>query len=405
MSVSRLLFASVHGYVDPSSGAATATRDLLGLLAARGTDGRVLSTGVLDYHREAGLDAILDELGVPVRSPDAALSSGGAVAVRDLELDGVRVTLLPTASSRVERSPNRREASVFLDLASQALDRFRPQVLLTYGGHGANLALMGLARRKGVPVVFHLHNFAYTDRSAFSDASAVLVPTEFCRRHYAEVLGLDCTAIPYPFDPERVVVTGGREPRYVLFVNPIPAKGLAVFARIALELGRRRPDIPLLVVEGRGTAANLAAAGLDLSGVRNLHRMASTPDPRDFYRVARVVLMPSLWLENGAMVAREAMANGIPVLASNRGGLPETLGDSGFTFPVPARCTPESGAVPTAEEVSPWIEVIERLWDDPAWEATQRARALAASKRWDPDRLAGEYGRFFARVAEGIPTQ
>ena len=36
-----------------------------------------------------------------------------------------------------------------------------------------------------------------------------------------------------------------------------------------------------------------------LSGesLTNLHRMANTPDPRDFYRVSRVVLMPSLWRE------------------------------------------------------------------------------------------------------------
>ena len=38
MSLERLLFASIHGYLDPSSGAALATRDLLELLAARGVD-------------------------------------------------------------------------------------------------------------------------------------------------------------------------------------------------------------------------------------------------------------------------------------------------------------------------------------------------------------------------------
>jgi glycosyltransferase involved in cell wall biosynthesis len=112
----------------------------------------------------------------------------------------------------------------------------------------------------------------------------------------------------------------------------VPAKGVTVFARIAAELDRRRPDIPILVVEARGTADGLANVGLDLSGLKNLHRMANTPDPRDFYRVARAVLMPSLWLENGGLVAREAMANGLPVLASDRGGLPETLGDAGFLF-------------------------------------------------------------------------
>ena len=39
-------------------------------------------------------------------------------------------------------------------------------------------------------------------------------------------------------------------PQYVTFVNPEPRKGVHVFARIAEVLARRRPDIPVLLVEG-----------------------------------------------------------------------------------------------------------------------------------------------------------
>ena len=45
----RLLFASIHSYLDPSSGAALATRELLELLAGRGWDCRAFTCGVLDY--------------------------------------------------------------------------------------------------------------------------------------------------------------------------------------------------------------------------------------------------------------------------------------------------------------------------------------------------------------------
>jgi glycosyltransferase involved in cell wall biosynthesis len=92
---------------------------------------------------------------------------------------------------------------------------------------------------------------------------------------------------------------------------------------------------PLLIVEGRGKADGLAGLPVDLSGLTNLNRMANTPDPRDFYRVSRVILMPSLWRESLGRVPIEAMANGIPVLASDRGALPETLGDAGFVFTSP----------------------------------------------------------------------
>jgi len=195
-------------------------------------------------------------------------------------------------------------------------------------------------------------------------------------------------------------IDGGHdlEPKYVTFINPQPDKGAAVFARIALELGRRRPEIPLLVVEGRGKSDALAGLPVDLSELANLHRMANTPDPRDFYRVSRVVLTPSLWRESLGRVPIEAMANGIRVLASDRGALPETLGDAGFVLTIPERCTPSSGVVPTAQEVAPWVAISERLWDDAEFEAEHRRRALAEVERWGFDRLARQYEGFFHSV-------
>jgi glycosyltransferase involved in cell wall biosynthesis len=68
--------------------------------------------------------------------------------------------------------------------------------------------------------------------------------------------------------------------------------------------------------------------------------MANTPDPRDFYRVSRLVLMPSLWDESFGRVAAEALVNGLPVLASRRGALPEVLAQAGFLFDVPGRYSP-----------------------------------------------------------------
>jgi glycosyltransferase involved in cell wall biosynthesis len=394
VSFSRLLFASCHGYVDHASGAALATRDILSLLARDGVDCRVLSTGVLDYERETPLRPVLDSLGIPIHQAHAQRSDGHSVEVFDFELDGVRTTVMPTVSSLPTRSPNREESLRFLDLLDQVLVRFRPQALLTYGGHPVNLELMARARRRGVPVVFHLHNFAYNDRRAFVDTAAVLVPSEFSRRFYDQRIGLKSVALPYPLDPNRAVAVA-REPQYLTFINPQPAKGATVFARIALELGIKRPDIPLLVVEGRGAADRLANLGLDLAGLTNLHRMPNTPDPREIYKVTKALLVPSLWRESFGRVAAEGLANGIPVLASDRGALPEILGDSGFLFTIPERCTPTSGLVPTAREVAPWIATIERLWDDGAWAQAHSHRALEEAKRWAPDVITSRYREFF----------
>jgi glycosyltransferase involved in cell wall biosynthesis len=394
----RLLFASIHSYLDLSSGAALATRELLELMTRHGWDCRSLTCGVLDYQEETPLESVLASMEFPATRVGAALSRGGKAEVFDLVASGVRVTMLPTAHSRAHTAPSQREAGMFLDLADQVLTRFEPQILLTYGGHPVSLELMKRARARGIPVVFHLHNFSYTDRRGFGDVSALLVPTECARRLYSARLGRECVHIPLPLNLERVIAPNP-EPQYVTFVNPQLAKGAAMVARIALELDKRRPDIPFLIVESRAAADELARLPFDLSGLTNLNRMANTPDPRDFYRISRAMLVPSL-TENAASVAREALANGIPVLASDRGGLPETLGDAGFVFTLPDSLPASGGtAVPTARECAPWLATIERLWDDPQFEARHRALAKAEASRWDRDVLAGQYQRFFEQVA------
>ena len=400
MRFKRLLFASTHSYLDPSSGAALATRDMLESLSARGIDCHALTVGLLDFERETALEEVLVPMAIPVEPAEALLKGGGSVRVFDLELEGVRVRLIPTSSSRVERAPDALEAAAYLDLAEQTLDRFSPQVLLTYGGQPVSRTLMTIARRRGIPVVFQLHNLAYRDRAHFADVTAALVPSDFARRYYARHLGLDCTVLPPATHGDRVVADG-RTPQYVTLVNPQPAKGLTVFAQVAVELGRRRPEIPFLLVEGRGTSDTLAQVPVDLSGLTNMSRLTNTPDPREFYRVARVLMVPSLVAESFGRVAAEALANGIPVLASDRGALPEVLGDAGLIFAIPDRCTPANPGLLTQRELAPWVHAIERLWDDPEFEGKHCSRALREATRWNRLQLAERCEQFFAALVTG----
>ncbi len=78
------------------------TRELLELLAAREMDCRVLTTGILDPERETSLDQLLATLELPARRFQAELGTGRAAEVVDLGVSGVRVILMPTASSGAE---------------------------------------------------------------------------------------------------------------------------------------------------------------------------------------------------------------------------------------------------------------------------------------------------------------
>ncbi len=47
------------------------------------------------------------------------------------------------------------------------------------------------------------------------------------------------------------------------------------------------------------------------------------------------------------------------------------------------------------------MAVIERLWDDSAFEAEHRRRSLAEAKRWDGNKLAEQYEKDTQGVAAG----
>ena len=151
--------------------------------------------------------------------------------------------------------------------------------MLTYGGDPITMGMIAEAKRREIPVVFVLHNFAYTNPRVFSNVDYCIVASEFAHRHYRDRVGLACDTLPYAMDWERIRVQD-REPRLSRSSTPAP-KGRVRFCTHSHELGRRRPDIPLLVVESRGTAEHMAACGLDLSAC-NLKVMPHTTDPRTF---------------------------------------------------------------------------------------------------------------------------
>jgi GT2 family glycosyltransferase len=372
--VRKIAFASPHCLVDPSNGAAVATSHLLQLVQDEGFECRALCGPRLDAPQVATLETVL-----------AAAPNGGGM--RKTKLTGCDAEMLLTRLGSVPLavfSAPFNAAGWFDEAATTAfyqsytafLDDYRPDVLLTYGGHPVAVSMMELAKKRDIPIVFALHNFLYSGTQPFRLVDYVVVPSEFSRRYYWDKLGLACQRLPNVVDRGRVEAQG-RSPQ---------------------QLSRRRPDIPILVVEGRGRAADLRETGVDVDAMASLRIMANTGDPREFYGITKLLLVPSLWNEAWPLVPAEGMINGIPVLGSNRGGLPEPVGDAGFLFDIPARYTPESRDLPSEQEIEPWIETIVRLWDDPRLYEQYSQAARQRAESWRPERLESVYRDFFGNV-------
>jgi glycosyltransferase involved in cell wall biosynthesis len=399
----RLLFCNRNFFLDDSNGAAIANRVLARRLARLGFGVEVLSGTVVDAGQPRDPAEALDERGIPHTAGDGSGVVVGAAGVLMVDpphlrarVDGVPMTT-DGRPIRTSQDPDEAEVAEFLRLFDGTVARFRPDVLVTYGGDPLTMEILRRSRRLGMATVFTLHNFSYRSPGAFVDVDAVLVASRFSASYHRTALGIECTVIPYLIEWERVLIDHS-DPDYVTFVNPSAEKGVFVFARIADELGRRRPDIPLLVVESRGTEATLVSCGIDLRDRDNVYLMSQTPDPRDFWRVTRICLMPSLWNENQPLIAIEAMSNGIPVIGSDRGGIPETIGAAGVVEPLPDRLTASTRTLPEAEEVTPWVDAIIRLWDDAALRQEHRERALREVRRWSPEVLEPRYAEFFEGV-------
>jgi glycosyltransferase involved in cell wall biosynthesis len=122
----------------------------------------------------------------------------------------------------------------------------------------------------------------------------------------------------------------------------------------------------------------------------------ATPRPADFFALTRILLVPSTFADPFGRVAAEALINGIPPLVSDRGGLPQTVGEAGRVLPLPAWLTPQAQELPSRAEVQPWFDAICELWDDPAKyrEASERARATA-ERRFHETILRRRYREYF----------
>jgi glycosyltransferase involved in cell wall biosynthesis len=404
-SIKRILFTTFHSYLDDSNGAAVASRAMMEALARHGFSVEAFTGTVLELGQDSDPDAWLSSRGIPFETRGGEAWSFDARGVRAevpthyrMCVRDVPVTLHRSSTSR-PHEPSDSERDDFLKLYDSVLERFRPHVLVNFGADLLAREVRARARERGAVVVFALHNLNYLSSATFATSDAILVPSQFTADYYRESLGLECSVLPNLVDIERVR-SRDRRRHYVTFVNPSTEKGVYAFARIAAELGRFRPDIPLLVVESRGTESTLVDCGIDLRDHGNVFLMTPTPDPRNFWGVTGVCLLPSICQESQGLVAIEAMINGIPVIASDRGALPETLGSAGIVLPLPERLTPTTPQLPTPKEVSPWVGTIIRLWDDGEFYAAHELRALAESKRWDPEILEPLYTRFFGRVQQ-----
>jgi glycosyltransferase involved in cell wall biosynthesis len=102
----------------------------------------------------------------------------------------------------------------------------------------------------------------------------------------------------------------------VMLINPCAVKGLPIF----LGLARQFPETRFAALPGWGTTPEVRE---QLAEYPNIEIWKKVRHIDEALARTRVLLAPSLWPEGFGLVVTEAMLRGIPVMASNQGGLVE----------------------------------------------------------------------------------
>lgn len=209
-----------------------------------------------------------------------------------------------------------------------------------------------------------------------------IAPSEFSRRWLIENTGVH---------PEKVTVItpfvdlpdSPSDPAlgsYIAYAGRfVPEKGIDILAE-----GARLSGLPFRLSRNE---YNLVA--VRLPGDTRVEVSRDREELASFYRGARLLVMPSLWMETFGIVGAEAMSHGIPVVASRIGALSELVEDG------------VDGLLCEPGNPRDLADKVQRLWSDPA---LCRRMGLAARQKaislWSADRHFERTRAVYERLCE-----
>jgi surfactin synthase thioesterase subunit/glycosyltransferase involved in cell wall biosynthesis len=274
-----------------------------------------------------------------------------------------------------------------------ALEAFAPDVILASTDDPAHLFLDIALAHETARVVFLVRatvalpfgpdaSTQNSERTArLHRADAIVGVSHYVAQYCHTYANLNAVHVPISLadDPAPPYV-GRHENPYVTLVNPSGVKGLPIL----LGLADAMPQVQFAAVPSWGTTGEDLAA---LHARPNMTLLGRADDITDILRQTRVTLVPSLWAEARSRVVLESLARGVPVLASDVGGLREAMCGVEYVLPihpitqykdrVSEQMAPE--AIVPPQDITFWRIALDRLTsDENHWrDLSQRGRAAA----------------------------
>jgi glycosyltransferase involved in cell wall biosynthesis len=202
------------------------------------------------------------------------------------------------------------------------------------------------------PVVSHHHHLdpsplnRVIEKRVVNASDRVVVGSDFARRQLREELGArtdHVDVVPYGVDAAfaprparadllaRYRLTG--KPVVLFFGGLKPRKNLHLLLDAWARVAAEAPDARLLVAGGGSMLEELRAHAARLGLADRVIFTGYVPEPEktDHFNLADLFFFPSA-MEGFGLTVAEAMASGLPVVASDRGSIPELVLDGAGGF-------------------------------------------------------------------------
>ena len=303
--------------------------------------------------------------------------------VRDVDVRFHRCAQLPRSMPVTARFGRQLSWSMVMGLNARDID-----VIHFHGTRSLHFmygAVAWRARQLGIPMVSQDHGprqgklpERFCQEYALTRSSLIFAAnSESCAQLEEQGVHRDLMRIvPNGYDPE-IFFPSARPPRSpedvlkVLVVSRLwEDKDPLTMADAVTEASRRGVRIELTVV-GHGPLRAAVAAKLDGTGVAvNFIEHIAQPELASLYRSYDVLMLTSL-REGYNQVTIEAMASGLPVLATDIGGVRDGVGDAGWLLP------------PRRPDL--FADALVEIAGNPATAASLRSRGIerSANLTWD----------------------
>ncbi len=207
-----------------------------------------------------------------------------------------------------------------------------------------------IVKENNFPVSLFFHNDPKTMRGSKSvkerenilkACAAVFCVSEYIKRQFLEGISSDYKKVHVLYNGvERSAKKFPQKKKKILFVGRLVVeKGVDLYVQVINSIAKNYPDWSFGLIGSSRLGENQNSNSYASKVIKNFKNIGNQAKfygfkDNDFVQKkmkhASIIIIPSLWEEPFGLVAAEAMSNGVAIIASSVGGIPEIVQNNGI---------------------------------------------------------------------------